>query len=309
MEDTLVSMLENRPSDCEILVVHNEPYADPYDLKSEVCFLEAPRDSRWVDSINLGLAVSRAPIVHLLTCDVRASDGWTDEALVCFHDATVGVVTPWVMDRDRPDRVVSAGARWRAGGLTRRRVPWRTRPLPAAGEALVDPDLPVAFYRKSALDLAGRFSAQVGDRLACVDMGLTLQQLGYRSLVQPRCQVHGRRAARAVTESALRRGWAEERMFWRWLPRSGKLRGLPAHGLLLALQAAQSIVRPSNVLRLVGHTLGLLPLPPHDRHWQAVEQLRRENPPPVAEPKPSASAPHFHRSPAHAADRRARATV
>ena len=135
-------------------------------------------------------------------------------------------------------------------------MPWRTKPLPAAGEALVDPDLPVAFYRKSALDLAGPFLAQVGDRLACVDAGLTLEQLGYRSLVQPRCQVQGRRDARAVVEPPLRRGWAEERMFWRWLPKTGSLRSLPAHALLLAWESMQTVVRPSNFLRLLGRRDG-----------------------------------------------------
>ena len=81
MEDALVSVLENRPSDCEILVVHNEPYDDPYDLKNEVCFIEAPRDSRWVDAINLGLAVSRS---RSYTCS-RATCG----------SATGGPMTPW----------------------------------------------------------------------------------------------------------------------------------------------------------------------------------------------------------------------
>ena len=42
LEDTLVSVLENRPVDCQIVVVLNRPYDDPYDLKDEVCFVEAP---------------------------------------------------------------------------------------------------------------------------------------------------------------------------------------------------------------------------------------------------------------------------
>ena len=35
LEDTLVSVLENRPADCQIVVVLNQPYDDPYDLKDE----------------------------------------------------------------------------------------------------------------------------------------------------------------------------------------------------------------------------------------------------------------------------------
>ena len=41
LDDTLVSVLENRPANCEILVVHNEPYHDPYHLSDEVQFVEA----------------------------------------------------------------------------------------------------------------------------------------------------------------------------------------------------------------------------------------------------------------------------
>ena len=39
LEGTLVSVLENRPADCEILVVLNRPYSDPYDLQGEVRFV------------------------------------------------------------------------------------------------------------------------------------------------------------------------------------------------------------------------------------------------------------------------------
>jgi len=47
LDDTLVSVLENRPAHCEILVVHNEPYDDPYQLSNEVCFIEAWRVRTW----------------------------------------------------------------------------------------------------------------------------------------------------------------------------------------------------------------------------------------------------------------------
>ena len=42
-EDTLVSVLENQPEQSEVVVVLNGPYDDPYDLRSEVKFVEAPR--------------------------------------------------------------------------------------------------------------------------------------------------------------------------------------------------------------------------------------------------------------------------
>ena len=45
LENTLVSVLENRPADCDVVVVHSKPYSDPYELKNEVRFVSAPRGS------------------------------------------------------------------------------------------------------------------------------------------------------------------------------------------------------------------------------------------------------------------------
>jgi len=42
LEDTLVSVLENRPDDSEVLVVLGKPYQDPYALGDEVEFVAAP---------------------------------------------------------------------------------------------------------------------------------------------------------------------------------------------------------------------------------------------------------------------------
>ena len=36
LESTLVSVLENRPLDCDIIVVHTGEYNDPYDLAGEI---------------------------------------------------------------------------------------------------------------------------------------------------------------------------------------------------------------------------------------------------------------------------------
>jgi len=39
LDQTLVSVLENRPSDCEVIVPHAFDYKDPYDLHDEVTFV------------------------------------------------------------------------------------------------------------------------------------------------------------------------------------------------------------------------------------------------------------------------------
>ena len=38
-DGTLVSVLQNRPADCEVIVAHTDDYGDPYALRGEVEFV------------------------------------------------------------------------------------------------------------------------------------------------------------------------------------------------------------------------------------------------------------------------------
>ena len=245
MEDTLVSVLENRPAGCEVLVVLNQPYDDPYDLADEVHFVQAPPGAALADAINCGIASSRAEIVHVLPCGVRACEGWCDKALAGFDDPKVAAVIPVLVDAETPSRVVSAGAVYGRSG--------RVRPLRKAADRtdlVPDPNHAAAFYRKSVLHRVGRFSDRFGDRLSPVDLGLTLQEAGYRSTLASSCRMLAVRPG--VTQGPLARGWSAERLFWRWLPPAGRGKWIVLHGLLMAARSAGAVVRPSRLLELAG---------------------------------------------------------
>src|SRR6476646_4128033 len=66
-DSTLVSVLQNRPPDCEVLVAHSESYADPYGLRGEVHFIESPSSSL-IELLNAALAVTTGEIVHVVGC-------------------------------------------------------------------------------------------------------------------------------------------------------------------------------------------------------------------------------------------------
>jgi hypothetical protein len=66
-DGTLVSVLQNRPADCEIVVVHRDPYDDPYGLGSEVRFIRSD-GHQLVGLANLGIEQARGEVVHLLGC-------------------------------------------------------------------------------------------------------------------------------------------------------------------------------------------------------------------------------------------------
>jgi hypothetical protein len=276
MEDSLVSILENRPADCEILVVTQQAYDDPYELKNEVRFVEAPHESDWIDLVNVGVGLSRAPIVHLLPCGVRASEGWVDAPLEQFDDPQVAAVTPMVLDRLNPRRLLAAGAIFRAGNGRLIRMVDRIGPARTAviANVLPDPDCPVAFYRRAAIEQVGRFSDKVGPRFAGMDVALALAGAGFSSLLEPRCRMLGAREPGA--NGAFLRGQMVERLFWRWLPRKGRLMSVIGHFVLVAAELAQGFFRPAGIAHLAGRIAGGIQMTKAQNYSRGSEKLARQ---------------------------------
>ncbi len=94
-EESLVSVLENRPGDAEICVVHDGTYCDPFDLGDEVRFVTAP-GADLPTLIASAAAVARGRVVHLIGDGVRATHGWTEAALYQFEQEETAVVAPLV---------------------------------------------------------------------------------------------------------------------------------------------------------------------------------------------------------------------
>ena len=117
LDDTLVSVLENRPPHCEIIVVHNEPYEDPYQLDGEVRFIEAPHRATVAECLNLGLVASRAAVVHVLSCGVEVTPGWSEAAMRRLGDAEVAGVAALILSDEDSPKVVSAGLGYRSEGV------------------------------------------------------------------------------------------------------------------------------------------------------------------------------------------------
>lgn len=117
-ESTLVSVLENRPSSCEIIVTHAGNYSDPYNLSGEVHFVEiadsaVSTKSREQKANGLGHHLSAAieqissPILHLLGCGVKVNHGWCDSIEEDFDDPCIGSVCPII--KDDKETILCAG--------------------------------------------------------------------------------------------------------------------------------------------------------------------------------------------------------
>ncbi|KAA5543872.1 hypothetical protein FYK55_11945 [Roseiconus nitratireducens] len=97
-EETLISVLENQPGGCEVIVAHNGGYHDPFDLADEVKFVVA-RSSNLVDLIRDGFQACSAQFVHVIGSGLTASPGWLSEGLQPFENPNVASVTPAIIDR------------------------------------------------------------------------------------------------------------------------------------------------------------------------------------------------------------------
>lgn len=257
LETSLISVLQNRPRDCEVVVVHDGAYQDPYELAGEVRFIAAPTLRATTALLNEGVAVCRAPVVHVLGCGAEVTEDWTLAAMAHFADSDIDAVAPLVMASDR-QHVVAAGLEYRRGG---RRVASQQgteiAKISAESQATLGPTLDGAFYRRSALlQWATPFCPLVGDLLADVDLALRMARDGRRAVLEPNSQVVAPLTAR--TGNALSEGWLAERLFWRHASAFGVTSSLAAHAAMIAAEAAVTVVKPWRVARFVGRLTGSL---------------------------------------------------
>lgn len=286
LEDTLASVLANRPDDCEVFVVLLRPYDDPYGIETEVQFVQGnPREGA-AGAVNLGIHLAGASVIHVLWCGTEVQEGWAEPALARLADPRVAAVAPLVLDVDVPNRVVAAGLAYHVSGSV---VPLAAGRLidvmtPGAKRVLA-PHPAAAFYRKSAVESLGGFDPAVGDRLAGIDVGLALERLGWVTVMEPACRVLASRRSRPRV-GVFRQAVEAERLFWRWAPVLGRARSVAAHALLTIGEGARGMLNLSIVPRTAGRLAGAC-LAATGSGRRPLDPLRMQ---PVARPMPSSRA-------------------
>ena len=211
-EATLVSILENRPEEDDILVVNAAGYENSYDLTRDegVIFVTADPSIGLIDAINLGVLNSNTPYVCPLLCGCEVAEDWARPALELLADEKTAVVIP------KTSKVTTAGRRLASFGYALRRdgvlLPLRSGKLPAA--SLAAPDMAGVFFRRrTVLDL-GLFQPALGP-MAYADMALLCGELGLDVLFAPD-SVLTYSAALFPSLSRTNRLTAQEALFRRW---------------------------------------------------------------------------------------------
>jgi hypothetical protein len=281
LESTLVSVLENRPADCEILVVLGAPYDDPYDLAGEIRFLQVPRQLGLIGGLNEGIEASRSPVIHVLSAGMEVTEGWSEAALTHFKDPCVASVAPMVIDAVDHRTPIAFGLSYccRRGRVIERRIGVGDdlQQTTAACEPIdvLGPLVHAAFYRRSAIELVGGLPRGVGDALADADLALALRFAGYRSVCEPRSITLGTPGDIAPPGPSFRQGLAAERLFWRAAPVAGWLKSLARHPWGVLGDFFGALPRPGAFTSLAGRFLAVCQMGSHRAHHQWLMDVQR----------------------------------
>lgn len=280
LETTLVSVLENRPADCEVVVALGHAYDDPYQLEGEVRFVRVEPQSVGLSPRNAALAACRGDVIHLLTAGALVDVGWADAAVAHFErDSHIGSVAPLVLDNHGGREVVSAGIEFTLGGRRRERRSTMARSRicesnPRA-EVILGPSSAAGFYRREALTASCACLGHVaGDVTADADVALSLAALGYLSVLEPRSVVYAQGVG-AKPAASVAGGRAAETVFWRHAAGGGWCVSLAAHAALVFGEVCTAVVRPALVKRLLGRLWGVCGMPRHVGHAERLAQQHR----------------------------------
>ncbi len=213
LENTLLSVLENRPESCQIVLACDQYYEDPYQLGDEVDFAIVDQANNWMHAANVGLQHSSNRYVHLMLPGVRASSDWCDAALEMLDNAdasTAALIPRIVFDSATAD---CCGLGFTPGG---RLVEVSNRQL-AKRDVVIHSAYPgTGFYRQDALLRIGGWEESIHPEIANLEMMLRFYALGKSAVFSDACSVFANSAKQLV---ATRNGNANHYMLARDIER------------------------------------------------------------------------------------------
>lgn len=198
LEATLLSVLENRPSESEIIVVHDGHYNDPYRLGDEVVFVEVDCVSGVTQLLNAGVLAACSPVVHTLVEGVSVVPQWTDQAMEqLLSDCELAAVALGVAGDKRTctygidPRVLNSPNRLRQGNIE----------LQKPSTACAGPELRCGFFRRKVLLALGGFNASLDARSASLDFAFAIRALNLVARCESEVRVVDLVAERTVPQS------------------------------------------------------------------------------------------------------------
>jgi hypothetical protein len=265
LETTLLSVLENRPRETEIVVAHDGRYRDPYRLShDEITLVDAGPSATLVGLINAALRAARGPIIHILFPGTLVRCGWVDKVVDAFRDLDVAGVAAQVLSKGNPTM-----------GICSESLPQHCPLRRTKDTTCASPAMQGGFFRKRVLlALDGFLEASLEG--AEVDFGLSVRVLGMNCHLEADCLIDGQHAVlpSALHNYALGHIVGRLGMAYSEIPTSGVKTGSWIAGLG---RLAGGLMNPSSVSLRLGWVIGSrdssLAKPIADRLTRAEEQL------------------------------------
>ncbi|MCU0719940.1 MAG: glycosyltransferase [Pirellula sp.] len=244
LENTLVSLLENRDSNQEIVVVHNGSYFDPYQLgKDEVVMVEAPKHYSISQQLNLGFSAATAPLIQVLFPGTQVTPNWADDALELLETEDVACVgIPCSLQNAK--RTIYG---MESAALPRRKV--SDQPVD------VVPLLNGSIFRKRILQLVGWLYEDMPREGAELEIQLLLQAMELDSL----CLAEPTLVAQASSAYGQERGYETGRQSGLIASAYGNVEGSGVSIESLAKQLghlASGLMNPKTVAERLGWVMG-----------------------------------------------------
>ena len=173
LENTLVSVLELRSPDDELLIVHRGEYQDPYGLQgNEAKVLETPASSSLAEQLNIAVQNATGDVLQVVLPGAVLEPDWCVDALAAFDELDVDMIALGVSGSG----VSGAGASSLQYGFEADLIPQRR----ATGEAskIAGPLLAGTMIRRSAIQCLGGWNTKIPGDLIDFELCLMAKLLG-----------------------------------------------------------------------------------------------------------------------------------
>ena len=198
LELTLLSILENREPDFEILIAHDGQYRDPYSLnQDEAILIESEPGASMTEQLNLAVASACSPAVQVLLPGCVVEQHWCDEALYLMKDKTVSAVCLPVADVSTNEVYVGLAG----GSLPHRRVT-------GSSHNVVGPLLCGGMFRKATLKNICGWLEPCQREIAEVDFALMVSALDMRTEIAQQVTIRAPKRVAAGQEAGYEIGRA-----------------------------------------------------------------------------------------------------
>lgn len=173
LENTLVSVLELRSPDDELLIVHRGEYQDPYGLQgNEAKVLETPASSSLAEQLNIAVQNATGDVLQVVLPGAVLEPDWCVDALAAFDELDVDMIALGVSGSG----VSGAGTSSLQYGFEADLIPQRR----ATGEAskIAGPLLAGTMIRRSAIQCLGGWNTKIPGDLIDFELCLMAKLLG-----------------------------------------------------------------------------------------------------------------------------------